>query len=183
MGRILTKLSTFIGRDLWELFAYRSESCYDMGKERWETRGFPQNVEREGCCRMLEKLKNTFDRGIATVSVKSESMVEMSRIKAQIQNLQRQQTALTAQLGSELYEMWKAGTLDQERIEAVCGEISACEQGIMEQNRRMEQVRREEQQLLGVQPSAPQGLFCPSCGMRNPAGAKFCIGCGTKITE
>ncbi len=132
---------------------------------------------------MLEKLKNTFDRGIATVSVKSESMVEMSRIKAQIQNLQRQQTALTAQLGSELYEMWKAGTLDQERIEAVCGEISACEQGIMEQNRRMEQVRREEQQLLGVQPSAPQGLFCPSCGMRNPAGAKFCIGCGTKITE
>ena len=39
---------------------------------------------------MLEKLKNTFDRGIATVSVKSESMVEMSRIKAQIQNLQRQ---------------------------------------------------------------------------------------------
>ena len=132
---------------------------------------------------MLEKLKNTFDCGIATVSVKSESMVEMSRIKAQIQNLQRQQTALTAQLGSELYEMWKAGTLDQERIEAVCGEISACEQGIMEQNRRMEQVRREEQQLLGVQPVQQQGLFCPSCGMQNSAGAKFCISCGTKIIE
>lgn len=142
---------------------------------------------------MLEKLKNTFDRGIATVSVKSESMVEMSRIKAQIQNLQRQQAALTAQLGGELYEMWKAGSVDQERLEAVCGEISACEQGIDEQNRRMEQVRKEEQQLLGVQPaqqqasaaqpSASQGLFCPSCGMQNPAGAKFCIGCGTKITE
>lgn len=142
---------------------------------------------------MLEKLKNTFDRGIATVSVKSESMVEMSRIKAQIQNLQRQQAALTTQLGSELYEMWKAGNLDQERIEAVCGEISACEQGVAEQNRRMEQVRKEEQQLLGVQPvqqqapsaqpSAQQGLFCPSCGMQNSVGAKFCISCGTKIIE
>lgn len=145
---------------------------------------------------MLEKLKNTFDRGIATVSVKSESMVEMSRIKAQIQNLQRQQAALTTQLGGELYEMWKAGDLNHERLEAVCGEIHACEQGIAEQNRRMEQVRKEEQQLLGVQPvrpvqpaqppaapSAQQGFFCPSCGMQNPVGAKFCVGCGTRITE
>ena len=145
---------------------------------------------------MLEKLRSTFDRGIATVSVKSESMVEMSRIKSQIQNLQRQQAALTTQLGGEMYEMWKAGEMNRERFQEVCSEIYACEQAIAEQNRRMEQVRAEEQQLLGTPPAAqpaasaqpaaqPQaaGAFCPNCGTQNPDSAKFCVGCGTKLGE
>lgn len=139
---------------------------------------------------MLEKLKSTFDRGIATVSVKSESMVEMSRIKSQIQGLQKQQAALISQLGGEMYEMWKAGTMNRERFEQVCGDISAVEQSIDELNRRMEQVRAEEQQLLGTQPAAsaqaaPQtpGLFCPSCGAKNQAGARFCVNCGSKLGE
>ncbi len=139
---------------------------------------------------MLEKLKNTFDRGIATVSVKSESMVEISRIKAQIQGLQKQQTALIHQLGGEMYEMWKAGTLNRERFEQVCGEICGIEKAIDEQNRRMEQVRAEEKQLLGTQPvataeaaQAAPGMFCPACGVKNQAGARFCVSCGNKLVE
>lgn len=133
---------------------------------------------------MLEKLKNTFDRGLATVSVKSESMVEISRIKAQIQSLQKQQAAMTNQLGEEMYAMWKDGELDRERFEQACGQILACEQAIEEQNRRMEQVRMEEQQLLGGQaaPVQPQ-MFCPACGTKNQTGARFCTNCGTKIRE
>ena len=54
---------------------------------------------------MLEKIKSTFDRGLATVSVKSESMVEISRIKAQIQGLHKQQTTMISRLGEEMYAM------------------------------------------------------------------------------
>ena len=72
---------------------------------------------------MLGKLKDKLDRGIATVSVKSESMVETSRIKSQIQNYQRQQTTLITQLGNEMYAMWKAGEMNRERFEQVCKEI------------------------------------------------------------
>lgn len=30
-------------------------------------------------------------------------------------------------------------------------------------------------------PVAPEGITCPSCGTANPAGTKFCGGCGTKL--
>ena len=105
---------------------------------------------------MLGKLKDKLDRGIATVSVKSESMVETSRIKSHIQNYQRQQTTLITQLGNEMYAMWKAGEMNRERFEQVCKEIYGFEQAIAEQNRRIEQIRVEEQQLLGTQPMPAQ---------------------------
>lgn len=141
---------------------------------------------------MLEKIKSTFDRGLATVSVKSESMVEISRIKAQIQGLQKQQTTMISRLGEEMYAMWKSNEMDRERFEQLCGEISGVEKTVEELNRRIEQVRTEEQQLLGT--SAPaagaapaaapaQGLFCPACGTKNQPGARFCVNCGGKLGE
>lgn len=159
---------------------------------------------------MLGKLKDKLDRGIATVSVKSESMVETSRIKSQIQNYQRQQTALITQLGNEMYAMWKAGEMNRERFEQVCKEIYGFEQAIAEQNRRIEQIRIEEQQLLGTQPmpqqmpaqpqmpqqmpqqmpaqsqmpqqmSAQQAPGAPVSMQAQPASARLCPACGKPV--
>ncbi len=155
---------------------------------------------------MLGKLKDKLDRGIATVSVKSESMVETSRIKSQIQNYQRQQTALITQLGNEMYAMWKAGEMNRERFEQVCKEIYGFEQAIAEQNRRIEQIRVEEQQLLGTQPmpippqtpqqmpqqmpaqsqmpqqmSAQQAPGAPVSMQAQPASARLCPACGKPV--
>ncbi len=156
---------------------------------------------------MLGKLKDKLDRGIATVSVKSESMVETSRIKSQIQNYQRQQTALITQLGNEMYAMWKAGEMNRERFEQDRKEIYGSEQAIAEQNRRIEQIRVEEQQLLGTQPmpippqtpqqmpmqqqmmqqpipqqmSAQQAPGAPVSMQAQPASARLCPACGKPV--
>lgn len=132
---------------------------------------------------MLEKLKNTLDRGIATVSVKSESVVETSRIRAQLLSLQKQRADKVSQLGGEVYEMWNGGVENRERVEQLCGEIRGIERTIDEQDRRLAQVRAEEQQRLGGQPAAQPDVFCPACGAKNQAGARFCVSCGNRLSE
>ena len=61
---------------------------------------------------MLEKLKGTFDRSVAAVSVKSETMVESSRTKTAISNAQRNLESGINALGHRLYATWKTGSVD-----------------------------------------------------------------------
>lgn len=140
---------------------------------------------------MLERLKSTLDKSIAAVSVKSEVLVENSKIKAQIQNLDRERAALVNKLGVAMYEMWGTNSFSREVFQQMCEAIRACEDGIAEQNRRLEQIKREEQQILGTAqtpraPAPPQGapmgggVVC-ACGVTNTPDARFCVGCGTKL--
>ena len=61
---------------------------------------------------MFNKLKGTFDRSVAAVSVKSETLVDSSRTKTAITSAQNQITALTNALGQKVYQSWKAGNTD-----------------------------------------------------------------------
>ena len=39
------------------------------------------------------------------------------------------------------------------------------------------------QQTSGSENKNESGKFCPNCGANNPAGAKFCVECGTKLSQ
>lgn len=137
---------------------------------------------------MFDNLKDTLNKGVAAVSVKSETLVESSRIKSAISNAQKRMSGELSDLGSKFYNSWKAG---QASVEAFAGELASIqgiEKEIAELNGRLEQIKAEEDRILGAaqKPAAPApaagSIFCTNCGKALPAGSRFCDGCGTPVT-
>ena len=110
---------------------------------------------------MFDSLKDTLNKSVAAVSVKSETLVESSRIKSAISNAQK---AFYGEFAS----------------------IQGIEQEIAELNARLEQIKAEEDRILGAaqKPAAPAAgsVFCTSCGKALAAGSRFCDGCGAPVT-
>ena len=128
---------------------------------------------------MLKKIKGSFDRGLAAMSVKSESLVETGRTKAAISNLEdRLQEAETA-LGKRCYELWKRSGSQQPELAAELSQVDSLRGQIDKLSARLEQIRREEEELL----NKASGRFCMHCGKPAEGDAKFCMHCGKPLSE
>lgn len=133
---------------------------------------------------MLEKLRGTFDKGIAAVSVKSETLVESSRTKTAMNSAQKKMETQLNELGMKIYQAWKAGERSLESFTAEFESVQAVEQEIASLNSYLEELRREENRILGGQKPQPQsagGCFCTKCGKALPAGSRFCDECGAPV--
>lgn len=135
---------------------------------------------------MFDSLKDTLNKGVAAVSVKSETLVESSRIKSTISNTQKRVTAEQNELGVKFYNSWKAGQASIEAFAEDFARIQGLEKEIEELNIRLEQIKAEEDKILGAaqKPAAPAAgsVFCTNCGKALPAGTRFCDGCGTPVS-
>lgn len=134
---------------------------------------------------MLEKLKGTFDKSVATVSVKSGTMVEVSKTNIAISNAQKKLESGIKDLGQQLFSAWKEGPLELECFEESFQALKDIEVEIETLNKRLEEIKEEEARLLGTQqkqaPVAGSGVFCTNCGKNLPSGSRFCDGCGTPV--
>lgn len=142
---------------------------------------------------MLDNLKNTFNKGVAAVSVKSENLVESSRVKSAISNAQKRMEGEVAALGGKFYQGWKAGQADVSLFAEDLARIQAIEKELNDLKVRLDQIKAEEEKILGAAapkpaaPAAPQAapaagaVFCTKCGKALPAGSRFCDSCGTPI--
>ena len=134
---------------------------------------------------MLEKLKSSIDKGVAAVSVKSESLVESSRIRTTISNTQRNMDEAIRQLGVSFYNSWVNADLDVDKLKAECERIKAMGDEIENLKARLEKIKEEENQILGNQkkaaPEPGKANFCTGCGKRLEPGARFCNECGTPV--
>ncbi len=137
---------------------------------------------------MFDSLKDTLNKGVAAVSVKSETLVESSRVKSAISNAQKKLEAEKAALGVKLYQAWKDGTASMELFDEDFTRIQGVETEIANLNARLAQIKAEEDKILGgmrtTAPAAPPegAVFCPKCGKALPAGSRFCDECGTPLT-
>lgn len=134
--------------------------------------------------------KDAFDKSLAAVSVKSESLVESSRVRTAIANTQKSVDAAVTALGVKYYNSWLAGSIDQAEIEADCEKIKQLNDECANLKARLEQIKVEERQILGQQkrpsvaPSAAvsgEYIFCTNCGKRLESIARFCDECGTQV--
>ncbi len=132
---------------------------------------------------MLEKLKDTLDKGVAAVSVKSESLVESSRTRTALNTAQKNIQAAIDALGSKFYASWASGQMDMAGLEEECRKIQAMESEAASLRDRLERIKAEESQILGAQkkPAAPAAVFCTNCGKRLEPGTRFCDECGTPV--
>ena len=134
---------------------------------------------------MFDSLKDTLNRSVAAVSVKSETLVESSRVKSAISGAQNRIEAEKAALGVKLYQAWKDGTASLDLFTEDFARIQGIEAEIDGLNARLVQIKAEEDKILGAaqfRPAAPTGsLFCTNCGKALPAGSRFCDQCGTPV--
>lgn len=141
---------------------------------------------------MFDNLKDSFNKGVAAVSVKSENLVENSRIKSAISNAQKRMDSELGVLGGKFYQGWKAGEADVSLFAEDLARIRAIEEEIGGLRARLDQIKAEEEKILGSAPApkpappvsqaGPGTVFCTSCGKALPAGSRFCDGCGAPIS-
>lgn len=129
---------------------------------------------------MAGKIGDMFNKGIATISVKSESMVEISRNKTAIANAQKAFDEGITRLGQRLYADWKNGAVDLNTYAPEVEHIMQIERDIEGFKRRMEEIKVQENAILG-QSNNKGSMFCSNCGKQLPPGSRFCDGCGTQV--
>ena len=134
---------------------------------------------------MFDNLKDTFNKSVAAVSVKSETLVESSRVKSAISSSQKSMDAELNAMGIKLYQCWKAGQADIGLFAEDFARVQAIEEEIANLRARLDQIKAEEDKILGAaqKPAAPAGdsVFCTNCGKALPAGSRFCDNCGTPV--
>ncbi len=125
---------------------------------------------------LFDRVKSGLDKGLAAVSVKSQEMLEVTKIKSQIGNLNGQMSDLQQKLGETVYQMYLQDSFDQSGIQEQCESIKTLEAQIGEKEAELQVVRVKAAEAMGKR-------FCDSCKTEIEDGVKFCGNCGRKVDE
>ena len=132
-------------------------------------------------------IKSTFSKGITAINVKTSTMLEQNKINTHIATLASDILALEKKVGHILWETWNEGTFSIEKVEEQLFLINEKKKEIEFQKARAEEVRREEQEILGTQSTQPQAAansaFCSNCGASIIPNTKFCTKCGASLLK
>lgn len=135
---------------------------------------------------MFKSIKETLNKGVTAVSIKSASIAESSRVRTAIAAARKNMDQELSALGVRYYNGWLSGSTGREELEAACQRIKAIRTELAELESRLERIKEEERQIPGSQkqdsPSAA-AVFCVSCGKKLPAGVRFCDACGTPVNS
>lgn len=130
------------------------------------------------------KMKDGFNKGVATVSTGSKTMLEKTKINAVIKNLEDEKKQLAEILGNKIHKYCSdnaEGDIPREEVESICGEITARNEQIELQKKKIEELDAEMSQVIGNSQNSSMTSIC-QCGHANAIGAKFCAKCGNKLS-
>lgn len=125
----------------------------------------------------MNKFKEKMDKSVATVSIKSSSTMEITKLKNYIKTLSYQIEEKKDLLGRIVYKMYKEGAVDQHAYEEVCQQIHTLELKCEESEKKIEEIKRDEEELLGINRVSTR---C-ECGAILDDNNLFCGECGKKI--
>lgn len=135
---------------------------------------------------MFSRIKESIDKGIVSVSVKSSTYMETEKLKAKSGNVTEKMEGIIHELGAGVYSQWKAGTVDNGYIEQMCMRLKGLEDTVKEYQRQIEELEQEKEKILTGDMddgylAGQEGAVRCVCGRWNPPGAKFCTGCGKAL--
>lgn len=126
------------------------------------------------------KVLDGVNKGVATVSTGSKTIIEKTKINSVIKTLTDEKKQLAEILGNKVYAFAVAEKKDVPfaEIEALCAQITLRTEQIAEQQAKIDALDEEMNKITGS--SGISSLVC-SCGHINKEGAKFCAACGKKL--
>lgn len=158
-----------------------AEMLADLANER----GGPDNItvmviERRGVMPdFLDKVREGISKGVNAVSVRSKELVEVTKLKAEIDSLQRRKKDTIEELGNVVYVMLSRDNFDQSRMMSKYQEIARLDQQIRAKEEELQRLRVEAQTALG------KAVIIGTCECGAPVslGARFCARCGRKVNQ
>lgn len=131
----------------------------------------------------FDKVKDGFNKSVATVSTGSKTMIEKTKIHTVIKGLEDEKKQLAEILGNKIHKFCldnAEGDIPREEVISICNEISARNEQIEVQKKKIEELDAEMNQVMGSSQNSNMTNVC-QCGHANATGAKFCAKCGTKL--
>lgn len=113
----------------------------------------------------LKTLRQTISETAEAVGKKTEDLVEIQKLRVRIRTAQRDAELEYKKLGHLIFERFVEGEAMDVQLTEVCEQILKIQEKITD---CQDQLAKKKGQSV-----------CPSCGKGNPAGASFCMFCGT----
>lgn len=138
----------------------------------------------------FENLKSAWNRGITTISVKTSSSLEKSKLKTHIESLTKDIEREYSLIGEEAYKLWQESKEYHSVVVTRFETVLAKQQEIAQLNEQLASIDERDSKILG-NASAPAEkpedttpkFFCGNCGAQYDAPVKFCRKCGNKMAE
>lgn len=134
----------------------------------------------------FDKLKSSLNRGITTISVKTSSSLEKTKLKTHMESLNNEIRKLYSEIGETAYQKWASGDSDCAALEQMFQQIQSKQQTISNLTEELNSIDERDSQILGTKtekPAEPQGCVCSSCGAKYETPVKFCRNCGSKMQD
>ena len=129
----------------------------------------------------MASLKESLSKGITTINVKTNSVMEESKCKTYISTLEKEIQILKQNIGETVYAKSVAGESYEEEVAGMIGQIRGKYEEIEQQKAAIEQLAVQEKQILGNQSTTVNIRYCANCGAQNAANYKFCSKCGSPL--
>ena len=119
---------------------------------------------------------------------KANSAIETTKLNSKINTERASITECMRKIGEYYYGKYQAGDPGDPGVAELLATIDSHNQAIAEAQAEIARIQAESaapppaaQGGAYAPPPIEGGVVCPSCGLVNPPGTRFCSGCGTKI--
>ena len=116
---------------------------------------------------LFENAVNTARSAAKTVGKKAEEVLDLSRNKLSISEMENKLEASYASLGMLYYNYLENGTTDPEKEQALVREIDGIHAAVRELKENINEMRNR--------------VTCPACAAANDPQAVFCSQCGARL--
>ncbi len=129
----------------------------------------------------FDKVIDGVNKGVATVSTGSKTILEKTKINSVIKTLADEKKQLLEILGNKVYtySLSEGKDVPYAEIESICAQITLRVSQIEEQQAKISMLDDEMHKITGA--SSISTSIC-SCGHVNANNAKFCALCGKKLS-
>lgn len=129
----------------------------------------------------MATFKDKFSKGLTTINVKTNNFMEQNKINTHISTMENEISELKKQLGEQIYAKWLQNEVELPECNEIFNSIKEKYAEIQAQKDKIEQMLKEEQQILGTNQAQEETIYCSNCGTPSAANFKFCTKCGSLL--
>lgn len=129
----------------------------------------------------IDNIIKEINSGVDKISSKVSGVIEITKIKNQINDLAKNRINLFAELGSLTYGKHEEPEINiEEDINKIIGQIKEINAEISKKKEELDKKIQEAKESPIVE-EAPKAEYCSNCGTKTQENDNFCKNCGTKI--